>query len=139
MERIGGIHHIPSGLMHVKVVESQEYGRQHCCVAEQSAPSVLGSVQTAPVDEVVEVVETEGMVGVDRVDEIRAADEVEVAKMSEAEVHGQTVMVDSTVTVTIAVALRANSPVARMTPENCMLTEVYGLRYYVQTVGFSLD
>lgn len=97
---------------------------------------MLGSVQTAPVDEVVEVVETEGMVVVGRADEIRAADEVDVVKMSNAEVHGQTVIVDSMVTVTIAVALRANSPVARMTAENCILTEVYGLRYYVQTVGF---
>ena len=76
-------------------------------------------MQKAPVDEVVEVVETEGMVGVDRADEIRAADKVEV------------VIVDSTVTVTIAVALRANSPVASMTPENCILTEGYGFRYYV--------
>ena len=136
MERIRGIHHVPSGLMHVKVVESQEYGRQHCCVAEQSAPSVLGSVHTGPVDEVVEVVETEGVVVVDRGARIRAADDVKLAKMSNAEVHGQTVIVDSTVTVTMAVALRANSPVARMTAENCILTEVYVLRYYVRTVDF---
>lgn len=115
--------------MHVNVVVSQERGSQQCCVAEQSAPSVLGSVQTAPVDEVVEVVETEGRVGVD---EIRTADEAGVVKMSAAEVQGQTVIVDSTVTVTIAVALRANNPVARMTLENCILTKVGGLRYYVQ-------
>ena len=97
---------------------------------------MLGSVHTGPVDEIVEVVETEGVVVVDKGAGIRAADDVKVAKMSNAEVHGQTVIVDSTVTVTIAVALRANSPVARMTAENCILTEVYVLRYYIQTVGF---
>ena len=59
--------------------------------------------------------------------------------MSAAEVHGQTVMVDSTVTVTIAVALRANNPVARMISEKCILTEVFELRYYLQTVGLFLD
>lgn len=96
---------------------------------------MLGSVQTAPVDEVVEVVETEEvdeldeLDEVDEVDEIRTTDEAGVVKMSEAEVHGQTVIVDSTVTVTIAVALRANSPVARMTLENCILTDGYELRY----------
>ena len=48
-------------------------------------------MQTAPVDEVIEVVETVGMVGMD---EIRAADEAGVVKMSKAEVQGQTVIVD---------------------------------------------
>ncbi len=90
---------------------------------------MLGSVQTAPVDEVVEVIEAAGMLGVDRADEIRETDGVEAAKISEAEVHGQTVMVDSTVMVTIAVALRANSPVARMAPDNCILIEVEELWY----------
>lgn len=33
------------GTMHVLLVASHEYGRQHCPVAEQSAPKVLGSVQ----------------------------------------------------------------------------------------------
>lgn len=59
--------------------------------------------------------------------------------MSAAEVHGQTVIVDSTVMVTMAVALRAKSPVARMALEICILTEMYELRYYVQTVGLYLD
>lgn len=31
--------------MHTFVPASHEYGRQHCPVAEQSAPNVLGSVQ----------------------------------------------------------------------------------------------
>ena len=35
----------PSGLMHFRVVASQDSGTQHCWVAEQSAPRVLGSVQ----------------------------------------------------------------------------------------------
>ena len=128
------MHHVPSGLMHLKVVTSQERGSQQCCVAVQSAPSVLGSVQTAPADEVVKVTEAEGTVAVDCAGETKAPDEVDAAKISAAEVHGQTVMVDSTVTVTMAVALRAKSPVARIAWENCILSEVDKLRYCVQTV-----
>ena len=96
-------------------------------------------MHTAPVEEVVAVLGAEGMLGVDREDKIRPTGEVEGAKISEAEVHGQTVMVDSTVTVTVAVALRANSPIARTAPEKCILAEVEGLKYYVQKVGLFLD
>lgn len=32
------------GLMQTKLVVSHERGEQHCCVAEQSAPSMLGAV-----------------------------------------------------------------------------------------------
>ncbi len=92
---------------------------------------MLGSVQTAPVDRVVEVIDAAGMLGVDKADDIRATDGVEEAKISEAEVHGQTVMVDSTVMVTIAVALRAKSPVARTAPDNCILTDVEELWKWV--------
>lgn len=34
--------------MHTKEVVSHESGEQHCCVAEQSAPKVLGSVHWSP-------------------------------------------------------------------------------------------
>lgn len=92
--------------MHFSVVVSHETGAQQACVAEQSAPSTLGpAVHWALSAEETEVGPLEG---------IEAMDGEEEVKMSAAEeVHGQTVMVDSTVTVLVAEAAMASRETGR--------------------------
>ena len=98
----------PPTLIHLRELASQEKGRQHCCVAEQSAPRVAGSVHVAPGAEDTEVDAT-------------AECEADRGKIAAAEVQGQTVMVDSTVTVFQEEAARAKREAGRTTVEKSIL------------------
>ena len=83
-------------------------------MAEQSAPSVLGSVHVAPADETTE----EGPAG--------AMGEAEGVKMLAAVVQGHTVMVDSTVTVLVAETTKLRREAGKMIDEKSILESMWG-------------